>query len=174
MIAALAVLGFVTAQRLGELVLATHNTRQLRARGAIETGARHYPLIVLLHVAWLGGLWWLGWNRPVSLAWLAVYVLLEGLRAWTLATLGGRWTTRIITLPGEPPVRRGPYRFLSHPNYVVVAGELAVLPLVFGLPLYALAFSALNGIAMAIRIPAENTALRAPAARPRTRRSRKS
>jgi methyltransferase len=174
MIAALAVLGFVTAQRGGELVLAAHNTRKLRARGATETGARHYPLLVLLHVAWLGGLWWLGWNRTVSPFWLAVYVLLQGLRAWTLATLGGRWTTRIITLPGEPPVRRGPYRFLSHPNYVVVAGELAVLPLVFGLPLYALAISALNAVVMAIRIPAEDAALRAAGARAKARRSKTS
>jgi methyltransferase len=86
--------------------------------------------------------------------------MLQVLRVWVLATLGPRWTTRIIVLPGAPLVKTGPYRFLSHPNYVVVIGEIAVLPLALGLPLYALAFSILNGIVLWIRISAENSALR--------------
>jgi methyltransferase len=153
------VLALVTAQRLGELALANRNTRRLRARGAVEVGAAHYPVIVALHAAWLGGLWWLAWDRPVSAPWLAGYLALQGLRAWTLASLGSRWTTRIIVLPGEPLVRRGPYRWLPHPNYLVVVGEIAVLPLVFGMPAYAAIFSVLNALVLWIRIRAESTAL---------------
>jgi methyltransferase len=153
-------LAFVTLQRLGELALARRNTRRLLARGAVEHGAAHYPLIVALHAAWLAGLWALGWSRPVSLPWLAVYVLLQAFRVWVLASLGGRWTTRIIVLPGEPLVRRGPYRLLPHPNYLVVAGEIAVLPLALGLPLYAALFSVLNAAVLWVRIGAENAALR--------------
>lgn len=154
------ILALVTLQRLGELVLSQRNTRRLLARGAVEVGAAHYPVIVGLHAAWLGGLWWWGWNRPANLGWLAAYLVLQALRVWTLASLGQRWTTRIIVLPGEPLVRRGPYRVLSHPNYAVVAGEIAVLPLVFHLPGYALLFSALNASILWVRIAAEERALR--------------
>jgi methyltransferase len=159
MILSIVVLGLVTAQRLGELVLANRNTRALRARGAVEIGAGHYPLIVALHAAWLAGLWALAWNRPVNLAWLCLFIILQLLRVWVIASLGRRWTTRIIILPGETLVRRGPYRFVSHPNYMVVAGEMAVLPLVFGLGAYALAFSLLNAAVLFVRIRAENRAL---------------
>jgi methyltransferase len=161
MIAPLLVLGFVTAQRAGELVWAARNTRRLRARGAIEIGAAHYPAIVALHAAWLLGLWALAYDRPPNPGWLGVYGALQILRAWTLASLGERWTTRILTLPGERLIRRGPYRLFAHPNYAVVAGEVAVLPLAFGMPLYALFFSALNAAALWIRIRAETAALRA-------------
>lgn len=163
---AVLVLALVTLQRLGELVLAARNTRRLLARGAVEHGRRHYPFIVLLHAAWLGGLWLLAWDRPVSWPWLALFVVLQAGRAWVIATLGARWTTRVIVLPGEPPVARGPYRFLSHPNYLVVAAEIAVLPLALGLPAYALAFSALNAAMMAVRIPCEARALSRAAAPP--------
>jgi methyltransferase len=158
---AVLVLALVTAQRLGELVLARRNTARLLAQGGVEHGAGHYPLIVALHAAWLGGLWLLAWDRPVQPGWLAAYLVLQGLRAWVLLSLGRRWTTRIIIVPGETLVRRGPYRFVSHPNYLVVAGEIAVLPLVFGLPIYALSFSALNALVLAVRIRVEAAALRA-------------
>jgi methyltransferase len=156
------ILSLVTLQRLGELVLAHRNTRRLLARGAVETGAEHYPIIVGLHAAWLAGLWWWGWNAPPDLAWLAVYLVLQGLRVWTLVSLGERWTTRIIVLPGEALVRRGPYRFLPHPNYTVVAAEIAVLPLVFHLGGYALVFSVLNASILWVRIRAESQALQPP------------
>ena len=159
MIVSLAVLGFVTAQRLGELVVANRNTRRLLAQGGVERGAEHYPLIVGLHAAWLAGLWLLAWDRPVNLAWLAVYGVLQAGRIWVLASLGARWTTRIIAVPGETLVRKGPYRFIPHPNYAVVAGEILVLPLVFGLWAYALVFSALNATVLWIRIRAEGRAL---------------
>jgi methyltransferase len=153
------VLALVTLQRLGELVLARRNTRRLLARGGVETGAQHYPLIVGLHAAWLAGLWGLGWDKPVSIPWLGGFLGLQALRVWVIASLGGRWTTRIITLPGETLVRRGPYRFLPHPNYLVVAGEIAVLPLALGLAVYAAAFSVLNASVLWVRIRAENAAL---------------
>jgi methyltransferase len=154
------VLGLVTLQRLGELALARRNTAALRARGAVEAGAAHYPLIVALHAAWLAGLWLLAWDAESDPFWLAVFVVLQVLRIWVLATLGERWTTRILVLPGAPLVRRGPYRLLTHPNYAVVVGEIAVLPLAFGLTWYALVFSLLNAAVLAIRIRAENAALR--------------
>jgi methyltransferase len=161
---AIIVLALVTAQRIGELFLAEHNTRRLRAKGAIETGANHYILIVLLHGAWLLGLWVLAWDRPVNLALLAIFVLLQAARVWVIATLGPRWTTRIITLPGAPLVTKGPYRFVSHPNYVVVALEIAVLPLAFGLVEYAVLFTLLNAAMMWVRIRSEGRALAAASA----------
>ena len=155
------VLALVTAQRLGELLLARRNTRRLLAKGAREAGAGHYAFIVVLHGAWLAGLWILvlAWSREAVVPWLAAYLVLQALRVWVIATLGERWTTRIIVLPGAPLVRGGPYRVLAHPNYVVVAGEIAVLPLAFGLPLYAAVFSLLNAVALAIRLRAETRAL---------------
>jgi methyltransferase len=153
------ILALVTLQRLGELVIARRNTEKLMARGAIEVGAGHYPLIVVLHAAWLAALWLYGCDQDVNLAALGAFVVLQGLRVWILATLGPRWTTRIIVLPGEPLVSAGPYRYLSHPNYAVVAGEIAVLPSALHLPWIALIFSVLNAGVLAIRIRAETNAL---------------
>jgi methyltransferase len=153
------ILVLVTLQRLGELMLARYNTRALMARGAIEVGAAHYPLVVAAHTAWLIALWVFGRNQEVNLPALAVFVALQLLRVWVLATLGSRWTTRIIVLPGEALVASGPYRYLAHPNYAVVVGEIALLPLALHLPLLALVFTALNAAALIIRIRAESRAL---------------
>ena len=160
---AILLLAFVTLQRLGELWLAQRNTRALMQKGAVESGQAHYPLIVGLHAAWLAGLWLMAWDDGLDLRWLGAFAVLQVLRAWVIATLGPRWTTRIITVPGETLVRRGPYRFISHPNYAVVALEMAVLPLVFGLWAYALMFFVLNASVLWVRIKAENEALAAPA-----------
>jgi len=157
------ILGLVTLQRLGELALSKRNTDRLRAQGAYEVAAGHYPLIVALHAAWLAGLWYLVVYRDadsVSWIWLGVFAVLQLLRVWVIATLGPRWTTRIIVLPGEALVATGPYRFVSHPNYWVVAAEILVLPLVFGLVWYGIAFSVLNAAVLWIRIRAEVAALR--------------
>jgi methyltransferase len=153
------ILALVTLQRLGELWLANRNTRRLLARGAREAAPRHYPLIVAVHVLWLAALWWLAPGRGVIPVWLALFVLLQLARVWVIATLGERWTTRIVVLPGAPLVRSGPYRWVNHPNYWIVAGEIAALPLAFGLWQAALLFSALNAGALAIRIREENRAL---------------
>jgi methyltransferase len=156
------IIAFVTLQRLAELVLARHNTALLRGWGAYEVGARHYPLIVLLHAGWLAGLWYAATTAdlPTDFGWLAAFAVLQLLRIWVIATLGPRWTTRIMVLPGAPLVSGGPYRFLSHPNYCVVAAEILILPLVFGLVWYGVAFSILNALVLALRIHRENTALR--------------
>jgi methyltransferase len=152
-------LALVTIQRLGELVLARHNTTKLKARGAFEVAPGHYPLIVLLHAGWLAGLWWLAWDLPLNLPFAGLFLVVEGLRVWVLMSLGDRWTTRIIILPGAPLVRRGPYKVFPHPNYAVVCAEIALLPLVWGLWVYALVFTALNAAILFIRIGAENRAL---------------
>jgi len=154
------ILALVTLQRAGELWLSNRNTRRLLAQGAREHASGHYPLIVGVHVLWLASLWWLGLSRPIEGFWLALFVLVELARIWVLASLGMRWTTRIIVLADAPLIRRGPYRWLNHPNYWVVIGEIAVLPLVFGLWIVALAFSLLNATVLAIRIREENRALR--------------
>ncbi len=159
MTAAMILLALVTAERLGELWLARRNTAALMKQGAIEMAPQHYTLIVILHALWLVGLWVLGWDQPVHTGWLAMFLLLQVLRLWVLATLGPRWTTRIIVLSGQPLVTSGPYRWLTHPNYVVVVGEIAVLPLCLGLPWFALVFSLANAAILAIRIKAENAAL---------------
>ncbi|MDM9626471.1 isoprenylcysteine carboxylmethyltransferase family protein [Rhizobium sp. S152] len=156
----IAVLGFVTLQRLAELGLARRNTRALLKRGGREVAPEHYPLMIALHASWIAGLWLLAPGRPIEPVWLAVFVVLQACRVWVIATLGRRWTTRIIVLPGMPLVRSGPYRFMSHPNYAVVAGEMAVLPLVFAMPVYALVFSILNAAVLVVRIRAESGALR--------------
>lgn len=157
---ALAILLYVTGQRLLELAVARRNTRQLVAEGAFEVGASHYALIVTLHAAWLGSLWIFAPESPVDLRLLVLFALVQVLRFWTLHSIGRRWTTRIIVKPGETLVAKGPYRFLSHPNYVVVVCEIALLPAVFGLYTIAIVFSLLNAAALMIRIPAEASALR--------------
>ncbi|MGZ9812451.1 isoprenylcysteine carboxyl methyltransferase family protein [Pseudoroseicyclus sp. H15] len=154
-----AFIAFLIVQRLGELVIARRNTARLMARGGVEHGAAHYPLIVAMHSAWIACIALFGWGAAVSLPWLAAFALLQVLRAWILLSLGGRWTTRIITVP-EPPVRRGPYRWISHPNYALVVAEIAVAPMVLGLTWVALLFTALNAAILTIRIRAENRALR--------------
>jgi methyltransferase len=155
------VLLLVATQRLAELVYARHNTRRLLARGATESGAGHYPLLVALHTLWLAAL---AVFVPADTApvWslLAVFAVLQALRVWVLFTLGRYWTTRIITLPGAPLVRRGPYRLVRHPNYLVVAGEILVLPLAFGAWEIAVIFSLANAAILALRIRCEERALR--------------
>ena len=159
------ILVLVTLQRLGELVLSNYNTRRLLARGAIEVGASHYPLVVSVHAAWLIALWIWGRDQEIILPALAGFIVLQFLRLWILGTLGPRWTTRIIVLQDEPLVASGPYRYFAHPNYAVVAGEIALLPLALHLPLLALIFTVLNAAALTIRIRTETHALSATGGR---------
>jgi methyltransferase len=150
---------FLVVQRLGELAFAQFNTGRLRAMGGVEFGAAHYPLMVALHASWLVGLWVLGNDRPIITFWLAIFVILQAGRMWVIASLGRRWTTRVIVLPGAAPVARGPYRWLKHPNYLIVALEIAVVPLALGLPVFALIFSIANAALLIYRIRIENEAL---------------
>jgi methyltransferase len=154
-----ALLAFITLQRIAELWWARQNERRLFAAGGVEYGRSHFLLIVFLHAGWLIGLWALAYNRPIEPLFFAIVVIVQICRFWVLATLGRRWTIRIIVVSGEKLVAGGPYRLLRHPNYAVVAGEMAAVPLALGLPLYALVFSILNAAVLAIRIPAENAAL---------------
>lgn len=157
--AAVAILGFVTLQRLFEMQLAESHSRKLLAEGAVEHGAGHYAFIVALHAIWLAALWWWAPGRPISIPFLILFGLMQAGRIWVIRSLGDRWTTRIIVKPGAPLMRRGPYRFVNHPNYMIVTAEIAVLPLVFGLWQIAIIFSLLNAAILTVRIRAENRAL---------------
>ena len=150
----------VAVQRLIEMVHAGRNARRLLAEGGIEYGAGHFPLFVALHGAWLVAVFALvPPEAPVSWPLLGLYGLLQIGRAWVLVSLGRYWTTRVITVPGAPLVRRGPYRLMRHPNYLVLAGEIAVLPLAFGAWEIALVFSLANAALLAWRIRVEDAAL---------------
>lgn len=149
----------VAVQRVAELTYASTNTKRLLARGAKEYGAAHYPFIVLLHAAWLIAIALSPADAPVNYWLIAIFVALQGARIWVVKTLGRRWTTRIIVLPDAPLVHTGAYRFVNHPNYLVVAAEIAVLPLAFGLWWIAVVFSLLNAGLLTYRIRLENAAL---------------
>ena len=152
--------GFIALQRLAELAYGRANTARLMARGAVESGARAYPLFVLLHGGWLAAMLLLiDPDVSPSLPLLALFAVLQGGRLWIIASLGRRWTTRIIVPPGEPRITRGPYRFVKHPNYAIVIAEIAVAPLIFGAWGVALVFSVLNLALVAHRITQENAAL---------------
>jgi methyltransferase len=157
---AYAIIFLVVLQRLGELLLANRNTKRLKAQGAVEIGAGHYPLIVLLHTAWLlAVLWLLPVPLEISWPWLAIFVLLQAGRIWVIASLGPYWTTRIISVPGAALVKRGPYRFVRHPNYLVVAGEILALPLAFHEIPVAIFFSLANAAILFWRIREEEAGL---------------
>lgn len=164
-------IAFIAAQRLAELFLARRNTARLLAAGAIEFGRSHYYLIVALHAAWLAGLWVLGRDRPIDPLFLIAFILLQAGRGWVIASLGRRWTTRIIVMPGEHLVASGPYRWLKHPNYLIVALEIAIVPLALGLPGFAAVFTLLNAAILYYRIRVENAALASAAAKGRGRQT---
>lgn len=152
--------GLVAALRLAELALARRNTRRLLARGWMEAGGGHYPLLVALHGAWLGALLLLvPADAPPSWPLIGLYGLLQAARAWVIWSLGPLWTTRVVTRADAPLVRRGPYRWLDHPNYAIVAAEIPLLPLAFGAWELALGFGAANLALLAVRVRAENRAL---------------
>jgi methyltransferase len=152
---------FVAFARLGELAWAGRNTRRLRRMGAVESDAAGYPAFLLLHSSWLGALvLWVPAGTAPSLPLLAAFALLQLGRIWVLLSLGRFWTTRILTLDAVPLVTRGPYRWLRHPNYLIVAVEIVLLPLAFGAAALALAFGAANLVLLVRRICIEERALR--------------
>jgi methyltransferase len=154
------ILALVTLQRLSELLISHRNTNRLLARGGYEAGPAHYPLIIAFHAIWLAGLWLLVWNHAIDWPWLVAYLVLQAIRGWCIAALGDRWTTRIIVMPDEPLVESGPYRYLRHPNYFVVAAEVFILPMAFGLFWYGLIFAVMNAAILYWRIKVEDEALR--------------
>lgn len=159
------VLSIVILQRLVELVIAKRNEKWMKDQGAFEAGASHYPLMVGMHI-----LFFIVFiievsffDRQLSPIWqilLAIFLLAQLLRVWCLASLGKFWNTKIIVLPDADVIRRGPYKWIRHPNYVIVATEILVLPLLFGAFLTAVLFSILNIWMMSVRIPAEEKALK--------------
>ncbi len=156
--------GVVAVQRIGELVLSSRNARRVRARGAREYGAGHFPYIVFVHVAFLvcltAEVLLLDARPPRTWPlWLALWLGAQALRYAAIRALGDRWNVRIFVVPGEPPVQRGPYRFLRHPNYVAVAVELLAASMMFGAWRTAIAISVLDAIALWVRVRAENAAL---------------
>ena len=158
-------LAFLTLQRLSELVIATRNTKGLLRDGAYERGAGHYPIMVALHATWLATLWLFGWDHAASAPFVAALALLQIARLWVQRTLGRRWTTRIIVAPGVAPVTSGPFRFVRHPNYLVVALEIPCVSLALGLVWHAALFGALNLAMLWWRIRAEDRAFAAESAR---------
>jgi methyltransferase len=154
------ILTLVGMQRLGELVLAESNTQRLLAEGGREVGRRHYPLFIALHGTWLVAI---AMTTPLKTEpnWplIGVFVVLQLLRVWVVAVLGRYWTTRVITVDGAPLVRKGPFRFLRHPNYLIVIAEVAILPLAFGNWPVAIIWSIGNAALLFHRIRVENRAL---------------
>ncbi len=160
----LALLALVAGERGAELLLSRRNARRALARGAVEHGRAHYPAMVAFHALFLAAAASEALSHPTppppaALVALAGAFLAQGLRWWAVATLGDRWSTRILAWPGEAPVTGGPYRFVRHPNYLAVILEMACLPLAWGSWRTALAFSAGNALLLALRIPSEERAL---------------
>jgi methyltransferase len=155
----------VAAERVVELVVSKRNAKLAFANGGKEFGRKHYPVMVVIHTALLLGcvieVWalhrpflpWLGWPM------LAIAVAAQVLRWWCIATLGERWNTLVIVVPDAPLVRRGPYRWLHHPNYVAVVAEGIALPLVHSAWLTAICFTLANAWLLTVRIRVENQAL---------------
>lgn len=155
----------LAAERLVELVISSRNARRELAAGAVEVGRGHYPAMVAFHAGFLPAcaleplLWPRPWPPAASLAALAAALLAQGLRWWAVASLGGRWSTRVVVRPGAPPVTGGPYRWLAHPNYLAVAVELLAVPLIGGALATAAVATLGNAALLAVRIPAEERAL---------------
>ena len=151
---------YIVVQRLGELVHASRNTKRLLSEGGVEHGADHYHYFIFLHSAWIAVIALLvDPQHDIHPVMLALFVGTQVLRVWTLASIDRWWTTRIISAPHFDRVKRGPYRYISHPNYLVVVFEIAIVPLMLGLPWVALLFSVLNAILLRHRIGVENAVL---------------
>ena len=161
----LGLVALVACQRIAELRLSRGNAGKAFARGGIEHGRGHFPAMAALHAAFLGScvleVVLLRRPFPSALGWIALsaFLLAQGLRYWAIGSLGDRWNVRVIVVPGEPPIARGPYRFLRHPNYLAVAAEMVALPLVHGAYLTAIVFSTLNAALLRLRIRTEEIAL---------------
>lgn len=150
----------IAVQRLIELIISRINTRRLLASGGVEHGAAHYPIMVAVHMAWLICLFvFVPAEANLNPALFVLFLLLQAARVWVISALGPYWTTRVITVPNAPLVRQGPYRWLRHPNYMIVVAEIAVVPLIVGAWHIALIFSIANAIVLWRRLRTENAVL---------------
>ena len=159
------VVGFVIFQRIIELLIARNNEKWIRSQGGYEVGAKHYPYMVAIHIGFFISLIieFVTFKEGVSRFWLPLFVLfisLQLMRVWVISSLGRYWNTKILVLPGANVVKKGPFHFIRHPNYVVVTCEIIVIPLMFGAYFTAVVFSILNIIILSVRIPKEEAALR--------------
>lgn len=159
------VISFIIAQRIVELIIAKQNEKWMRGQGAFEVGASHYPWMVAMHIAFFVSL--IAevtlLERSLSPFWMlfiGVFLVAQVMRIWCLVSLGKFWNTKIIVLPGADVVRRGPYKWIRHPNYLIVTTELLVLPLLFSSYFTAIVFGFLNVWMLSVRIPAEEKALK--------------
>jgi methyltransferase len=152
------ILALATAQRVIEFVYSYRNAQILKQQGAFEVGKFHYVLLVVMHAAWLVSLWWFAWNQPIYWSMIVIYLLIQVIRAWTLMALGPRWTIEIMVTPDEV-IRGGPTHFIRQPNYFVVAAEILVLPLAFGLWWHSLLFTIINGLMLYWRMRIESEAI---------------
>jgi methyltransferase len=156
----ISILSLVVIQRLAELFIAQRNTKRLLDNGGVEVSSGHYPVIVAFHAVWLAGLWYFVWGHEVLWPWAFAYLVLQAARGWIIAALGSRWTTRIIIVPGETLNTSGPYKYFRHPNYMIVAAEIFILPMVFGLWFYAAVMGCINLGILYWRIREEEAALK--------------
>lgn len=158
-------IGFIILQRLTELVVAKRNEEWMKSKGAIEFGKEHYPAMVLIHASFFIVFIFevIYFNKSLSLYWpilLALFLITQAMRIWALTSLGKFWNTKIIILPGADVVKKGPYKIIKHPNYLIVALELIVIPLMYNAYITLATFTLLNIVILSIRIPAEERALR--------------
>ena len=153
-------IGFVIFLRLLELYIANQNEKWARSAGAIEYGKNHYPYIVLLHTMFIVSMFAEFMIRGGKFNWmiLLIFLVLMLFKVWVIASLGKYWNTKILRVPGSKLIKKGPYKYLKHPNYIVVVCEIFLIPMVFNLYLTAIIFSFLNGIMLAVRIKEEEKA----------------
>jgi len=155
-------ISFIILLRLGELLYSKRNEKWLLQNNAVEYGKKHYPFIVALHVLFILSLileYWIKQPVSYSVYFLIFYFLLLLFKAWVILSLGKFWNTKIYHIPNVPPIKKGPYKYIKHPNYLIVIIEIAIIPLIFHLYFTAIIFSILNAIMLSVRIKEENRAL---------------
>jgi methyltransferase len=158
-------ISFIILQRILELLLSADNEKWLRARGAVEYGRGHYPFALLLHTLFLYYLcveYLVSNTPPPNKPLVGIYLLLLVLKIWAITSLGKYWNTKILRIPNVHPITKGPYRYVKHPNYWIVVGEILVIPMIFGWYAIALLFTILNAMWLTIRIREENRAWHTP------------
>lgn len=165
MVLFICVVGFIITQRIIELLVARNNENWIRSQGGYEVGANHYPYMVAIHIGFFLSLIieFIVFKQEVSRFWIplfVVFIILQMMRVWVIASLGRFWNTKILVLPGAHVVKKGPFHFIRHPNYVVVTSELIVIPLMFEAYFTAIVFTILNVAILSVRIPKEEAALR--------------
>jgi methyltransferase len=152
-------IAFLIVQRLSELYISRRNEKWLLENGAIQYGQTHYPYMVVMHTLFLLSIvaeyYWRS-GPPISWIALASFLIVLSFKFWALSSLGKYWNTKIYRIPGVSPVKKGPYKFLKHPNYMEVVCEIAIIPLVFHLYYTAIVFTLLNAIMLTVRIKVEN------------------